>query len=75
MIPRAMDNFDPVEAVMALEEVLEVEIAVLVAKSWFQQIDHRPGKNAAGRAEKWCPRDVHGAHLCLPNTPRLSEVL
>jgi hypothetical protein len=27
MIPRAMDNFDPVEAVMALEEVLEIEIS------------------------------------------------
>jgi hypothetical protein len=26
MIPGAMDNFDPVEAVMALEEVLEIEI-------------------------------------------------
>jgi hypothetical protein len=27
MIPRAMGNFDPVEAVMALEEVLEIEIS------------------------------------------------
>lgn len=26
MIPRAMDNFDPVEAVMAFEEVLEIKI-------------------------------------------------
>lgn len=26
MIPGGMDNFDPVEAVMALEEVLEIEI-------------------------------------------------
>ncbi len=27
MIPREMGNFDPVEAVMALEEVLEIEIS------------------------------------------------
>ena len=27
MVPRAMDNFDPVEAVMGLEEVLEIEIS------------------------------------------------
>lgn len=57
MIPRAMDNFDPVEAVMALEELLEIEISDDEADQYGsprEMVDilerHQSNQRSTGRA-------------------------